>query len=73
MKVPDDCSVIGFDDISFARTFIPALTTIRQPRAEIGATAIRLLLERIESGIEPTRQKCLLGHALVVRESTAAA
>lgn len=71
LRVPRDCSVIGFDDIAFARTFIPALTTIRQPRGEIGARAMQALIDRIEGRARPSTRKLLLAHELIVRESTA--
>jgi LacI family transcriptional regulator, repressor for deo operon, udp, cdd, tsx, nupC, and nupG len=58
VRVPRDVSIVGFDDIHFAQSCIPALTTIRQPRAEMGATAMRLLLE-------------ILPYELVIRDSTA--
>jgi len=47
--VPADISVLGFDDIPWARLVQPALTTIRQPLREIGRVAIQLLLRRIAS------------------------
>ncbi len=53
IEVPTDVSVIGFDDIAFAKTARPGLTTIRQPRAEFGECAMRRLLDLIngkESG-----------------------
>lgn len=45
VRVPRDVSVIGFDDIHFAKVFLPPLTTVRQPRREMGAAAMRMLLE----------------------------
>lgn len=44
LRVPGDVSVMGFDDIHFAQAFLPALTTIRQPRGAMGAEAMRMLL-----------------------------
>lgn len=70
VQVPRDLSVMGFDDIHFAQSCIPALSTIRQPRAAMGATAMRLLLEII-AGRSPA--PVVLPFELVVRDSTAAA
>jgi LacI family transcriptional regulator len=53
MRVPEDISIIGYDDIVYASTFEPALTTIAQPIATIGQECIAQLLERIQ---EPEKQ-----------------
>jgi DNA-binding LacI/PurR family transcriptional regulator len=68
----EQLSVIGFDDLDFARHLDPPLTTIRQPIAEIGQTAVDLLLERIDDpGGQNNRHKALqLRPELVVRAST---
>ena len=72
VRVPEQLSVIGFDDIPTAARVTPALTTIRQPLQKIGEMATRLLIERIA---EPTQiqsdEPHLLAPELVVRESTA--
>ena len=68
-KVPTDVSVIGIDDIPFARYFDPALTTIAQPTDAIGATCASLLFELIEERA-PQRARYILPHELVVRAST---
>ena len=44
VRVPEDVSVIGFDDIEYSEHFVPPLTTIRQDRVALGATAARVLL-----------------------------
>ena len=67
--VPGDISVIGFDDIPFARYCAPPLTTVAQPTEEIGKTCATLLLDLIE-GAAPPRARHILPHRLVVREST---
>lgn len=68
VRVPRDVSIVGFDDIHFAQSCIPALTTIRQPRAEMGATAMRLLLS-ILAGEAPASVR--LPFEPVIRDSTA--
>lgn len=71
LRVPDDVSIVGFDDLPDAAAYLPALTTIRQGFDEIGATAVEHLLSRVEDpGIEPART--LVPVELVVRSSTAA-
>lgn len=69
-RVPQDISVVGFDDIRFAEYFDPPLTTIRQPQREIGETAMRLILGLFEKRSGPT--SVILPHTLVVRGSTQA-
>lgn len=70
-RVPEDFSVIGFDDIPFANNITPALTTIRQPRHLIGEAAMGALLDGL--GRDPLakvdHQQQLLHGDLVVRES----
>lgn len=71
LSCPDDVSVAGFDDLPLARFYQPALTTIAQPKAQIGRKAVELLMEtlrRDETGI----QQVTLPHELLVRGSTAA-
>lgn len=70
-SVPADCSVVGFDDIEVAAHTLPALTTIRQPRREIGRIAATTLLTLI-SGQAPVDPDRVLPVELVVRDSTAA-
>lgn len=66
--VPDDVSVIGFDDAFHARHLWPPLTTIRQPIDEIGETAADLLLKLLGEPGPGTLQN-IIGTALVVRDS----
>jgi LacI family repressor for deo operon, udp, cdd, tsx, nupC, and nupG len=72
IAVPGELSVVGFDDIRFARYMDPPLTTIAQPMREIGERTVRLLLE-ILSGTMAIPVSVTLPHTLVVRGSTAAA
>ncbi len=74
VRVPDEVSVVGFDDIEIAAHFVPSLTTIAQPRALIGETAARKLLALIAEGREngsATGASDILPVQLVARESSA--
>jgi LacI family repressor for deo operon, udp, cdd, tsx, nupC, and nupG len=71
VAVPGELSVVGFDDIRFARYMDPPLTTVAQPMREIGERTVRLLLEII-NGASTTPVSITLPHTLVVRGSTAA-
>ncbi|SDI23096.1 LacI family DNA-binding transcriptional regulator [Aliiruegeria lutimaris] len=75
VAVPQEVSVVGFDDLDMAAHFVPSLTTICQPRVTIGRTAARLLLERMrmtpqERSARPA-PRVVLPVKLAVRESTA--
>lgn len=69
LRIPEDVSVIGFDDIPGAEYHSPPLTTIRQPLSRMGNTAARLLLERIRGGSLSSDEVPIVPE-LVVREST---
>ena len=71
VHVPRDLSVVGFDDIRFARHTYPPLTTIAQPVRQIGEGTVRLLLGILSGGDEmDTPASVTLRHTLVVRAST---
>lgn len=70
IKVPEDVSVAGFDDIDFAAYCIPALTTIRVPAYEMGQLAVKVLLDLIEGDTGEIRQYCL-DTDLIIRGSCA--
>lgn len=71
IECPRDISVIGFDDIAVASYFSPALTTMRQPRDEIGNRAATMLLDMIEGLLpEDAPRHVVLRSDLVIREST---
>ncbi len=69
LKVPDDISVIGFDDISTSRSVFPALTTIRQPFVEMAARAVSEVVALIQ-GKEVAADKISFATELVTRNST---
>ena len=69
-KIPDDVSVVGFDDIAEAPYFLPPLTTVRQDFGELGRRALHLLMEHIADG-QPHGSPLPISPDLVVRASTA--
>jgi len=72
LVVPRDLSVVGFDDIRFARHTDPPLTTIAQPMREIGEATVRVLLEILNGAPNgATPASITLRHKLIVRGSTA--
>jgi len=72
LRIPADISLIGFDDIPELDRTRPKLTTIAQPRYQMGWETARLLLDRVEQSSPAERRKVVMEHRLVVRESTAA-
>ena len=68
-KIPEDISVVGFDNIRYAEYCSPSLTTIAQPMTEIGIACMELLLPQL-NGEPMTPVKRILPHTLVVRGST---
>ena len=70
LRVPLDLSLVGFDDIRFARCIDPPLTTIAQPMRAIGEGTVRLLLE-ILNGDAIAPESVTLPHTLTIRSSTA--
>jgi LacI family transcriptional regulator len=69
LRIPDDLSVVGFDDIAFSELTTPPLTTVRQPLARMAAEAVRLLLDAGD-GIPGPPPRVELATHLVVRGST---
>ncbi|HEY3546411.1 MAG TPA: LacI family DNA-binding transcriptional regulator [Propionicimonas sp.] len=68
LRVPEDLSVVGFDNVPEAANAVPALTTVAQPLHQMGAEAVRLLLGLLAGGT--TEDHLLLPASLVVRAST---
>jgi len=74
LSVPEDVSVVGFDDIEHARFSCPSLTTVRQPAVEMGRHAASLLVRSIEQGRVPAPDAGMVFPAeLMIRASTARA
>lgn len=70
LHIPEDLSVVGFDDLPTARWASPPLTTIRQPLVQMASAAARLVL-RLAAGEHPAQTRIELATELVVRSSTA--
>ena len=72
LRVPEDLSIVGFDDTQIARMASPPLTTVRQPLREMGGVALRTAL-RLAAGEKVDSHHVELATELVVRGSTAPA
>jgi LacI family transcriptional regulator len=75
IKVPEQCSVTGFDDVSFSLLSAPSLTTVRQPLEAMGGTAVNMIMDSIAAGREKREWAVLhqkTNPELVIRESTRA-
>ncbi|OQY51800.1 MAG: hypothetical protein B6230_04030 [Desulfobacteraceae bacterium 4572_89] len=68
LNLPEDLSIVGFDDIQIASYVIPGLTTISQPAYKMGKLGAELLFKRIENQAKPEQR--MLESSLIVREST---
>ena len=73
IRVPEQCSVIGFDDVAPSALYTPSLTTVRQPMEAMGASAVGIVVDGINAVLE--KREILATHRkvtpeLVVREST---
>jgi LacI family transcriptional regulator len=71
LRIPEDLSVVGFDELPVARWASPPMTTVRQPLAEMGSAAAQMLGELID-GLPLRSSRMELTTELIVRESTAA-
>lgn len=71
LRVPEDIALVGYDDIDFARSAVVPLTSVRQPTADIGATAVDLLIAAAEDGGGRRKPRHVVFQPeLVVRAST---
>ena len=73
VRIPDDLSVVGFDDVELCQWVSPQLTTVHQPLAEMAREATRMVIERAREVSRPRpSQRIELATSVVVRDSTAA-
>jgi LacI family transcriptional regulator, galactose operon repressor len=70
IRVPEDVSIVGYDDIDFAAAAAVPLTSVRQPRQQLGRTAARLLLEEVADGESHRHRQVIFEPELVIRQST---
>ena len=70
LRIPQDLSVVGFDDYSLDAWLVPPLTTVRQPLSDMGAAAARMVLE-LARGDQLRSRRRELATELIVRSSTA--
>ena len=70
IRVPEDISIIGYDDIDFAAAAAVPLTSVRQPRQQLGHTAARLLLDEAADDEAHQHRQVIFEPELVVRQST---
>ncbi|MCL5772183.1 MAG: LacI family transcriptional regulator [Actinobacteria bacterium] len=71
MKIPDDFSILGYDDIPGAKYFFPPLTTVAQPKYELGETAMKLLIGEFASADNWKHKQIKILPKLIIRSSTA--
>jgi LacI family transcriptional regulator len=72
LRVPDDLSIVGFDDVDLAEHSAPPLTTVAQPKLAMGTVAVDLLAARMRGGADAAPVERRLDCTLIVRSSTAA-
>lgn len=72
VKVPDEMALVGYDDVEFASVLSPALTSIRQPKYQLGRAAAELLLEEISGTEEHQHKQITYQPELIVRATTVA-
>jgi LacI family transcriptional regulator len=70
LSVPGDMAIVGYDDVSFATTAAVPLSSVRQPRQQLGRTAATLLLEEISEGARHQHRQVVFLPELVVRRSS---
>lgn len=72
LRVPDDLAIVGYDDIDYAAAAAVPLSSVGQPREELGRTAVRMLLDEAQNPATHRHRHVVFSPELVVRESSAA-
>jgi LacI family transcriptional regulator len=68
LRIPEDVSVVGYDDIEFAAYTFPPLTTVRQPAIELGAVAAKAVMEHLDADV-PLPPSLAIRPELIIRQS----
>jgi LacI family transcriptional regulator len=71
LRVPHDVAIVGYDDIDFASAAAVPLSSVRQPREQLGRTAAQLLIEEVTDGDRHRHRQVVFEPELVVRDSSA--
>lgn len=72
VSVPDDVAVVGYDDVEYAYSLQPPLTTLRQPTSQMGTVAVELLVDELQHPDTHVHEQVLLKPRLVIRDSSGA-
>jgi LacI family transcriptional regulator len=70
INVPEEVALVGYDDIDFAGASTPSLTSVRQPRQQLGRAAAELLIDEAESPDDHRHQRVVFQPELIVRDSS---
>ena len=70
IRVPEDVSIVGYDDIDFAAAAAVPLTSVRQPRQQLGRSAARMLIDESAADESHQHQQVIFEPKLIVRQST---
>lgn len=71
VRVPEDIAIVGFDDLEWASVATVPLSSVRQPRDELGRTAVRMILDEIEQGAAHVHEHVIFAPELMIRDSSA--
>jgi LacI family transcriptional regulator len=69
LRVPEDISIMGFDDVPIAEAYRPSLTTVQQPICELGIQSAQMLIQQIQDKENSVKELRILPHKIMVRES----
>ncbi len=70
VKIPDEIALVGYDDVDFASTLSPSLTSIRQPKYQLGRAAAELLLQEVNEAEHHKHKQIMYQPELIIRAST---